>query len=75
VTRAKLSARIALVFALAVVALPVACDGCYDMREEYQRWKQGDRNAFIDPEGYRAFNADRGQAFEDKLKRQEAGKM
>jgi metallo-beta-lactamase class B len=45
------------------------------MKEKYARWKQGDRNAFIDPEGYKAYIADRKQAFEAELARQEAGKM
>ncbi|MGA9668741.1 MAG: subclass B3 metallo-beta-lactamase [Terracidiphilus sp.] len=49
--------------------------GYYDMKEKYQRWKQGDRNAFIDPEGYKAYIADRKQAFEAELARQKAGKM
>jgi metallo-beta-lactamase class B len=49
--------------------------GYYDMKEKYARWKQGDRNAFIDPEGYKAYIVDRKQAFEAELARQEAGKM
>jgi metallo-beta-lactamase class B len=47
----------------------------YDMKEKYARWKQGDRNAFIDPGGYKAYIADRKQAFEAELARQEAAKM
>lgn len=49
--------------------------GYYDMKEKYARWKQGDRNAFIDPAGYKAYIADRKQAFEAEFARQEAGKM
>jgi metallo-beta-lactamase class B len=49
--------------------------GYYDMKEKYARWKQGDRNAFIDPEGYKAYIADRKRAFEAELARQEAGTM
>jgi metallo-beta-lactamase class B len=48
--------------------------GYYDMKEKYARWKAGDRNAFIDPEGYKAYIAEREQAFEAELKRQSAGK-
>lgn len=47
--------------------------GYYDMKEKYGRWKLGDRDAFIDPAGYKAYIADRQQAFEAELKRQQAG--
>jgi metallo-beta-lactamase class B len=46
----------------------------YGMKEKYRQWKQGNRNAFIDPEGYKSYIAEREQAFEAELKRQEAGK-
>jgi metallo-beta-lactamase class B len=46
----------------------------FDLKEKYARYKAGDRNAFIDPEGYKAYIADRQQAIEDELKRQRAGK-
>jgi metallo-beta-lactamase class B len=46
--------------------------GYYGMTEKYARWKSGDSNAFIDPEGYRSYIADREQAFEAELKRQQA---
>jgi metallo-beta-lactamase class B len=46
----------------------------YGLQTKYERWKRGDRNAFIDPEGYKSFIADRERAFEAELKRQEAGK-
>ncbi len=49
--------------------------GYYDMKEKYTRWKQGDRNAFIDAAGYKAYIADRKQAFETELARQKAEKM
>jgi len=42
----------------------------FDLAEKYPRWKAGDRNAFIDPEGYKAYIADRQQAFEAELKKQ-----
>jgi len=46
--------------------------GYFDLKEKYPRYKAGDRDAFIDPEGYKAYIADRQQAFEDELKRQRA---
>jgi metallo-beta-lactamase class B len=48
--------------------------GYYDMKEKYERWKQGDHDAFIDPAGYKAYIAEREQAFQAELKRQGAGK-
>ena len=45
--------------------------GYFDLQEKYPRWKAGDRNAFIDPAGYKAYIADREQAFEAELKRQQ----
>jgi metallo-beta-lactamase class B len=47
----------------------------YGLKAKYERWKQGDRNAFIDPGGYKAYVADREQAFEAELKRQLASKQ
>jgi len=44
----------------------------FDLKEKYARWKAGDQNAFIDPDGYKAYIADRQQAFEAELKRQTA---
>jgi metallo-beta-lactamase class B len=46
----------------------------YELQAKYVRWKAGDRDAFIDPEGYKNFVADRERAFEAELKRQEAVK-
>jgi metallo-beta-lactamase class B len=46
----------------------------YGLQEKYGRWKSGDQNAFIDPEGYKNFIANREQAFEAELKRQQAAK-
>jgi metallo-beta-lactamase class B len=46
----------------------------FDLTAKYPRWKAGDRNAFIDPAGYKAYIADREQAFEAELDRQQAGK-
>ena len=45
----------------------------FGMKEKYERLKAGDRNASIDPEGYKAYVADRQKAFEIELKRQSGG--
>jgi metallo-beta-lactamase class B len=42
----------------------------FDMKEKYTKFKNGDRNAFVDPAGYKAYVADRRQAFEAELARQ-----
>ncbi len=42
----------------------------FDLIGKYARWKSGDKNAFIDPAGYKAYIADREQAFEKELQRQ-----
>jgi metallo-beta-lactamase class B len=44
--------------------------GYFGLAEKYPLWKAGDKNAFIDPEGYKAYVADRQQAFEKELHRQ-----
>jgi metallo-beta-lactamase class B len=44
--------------------------GYFGMKAKFERWKAGDRNAFIDPEGYKRYIADREQAFETELQRQ-----
>ena len=44
--------------------------GYFDLAEKYPRFKAGDRDAFIDPSGYKAYVADREQAFETELKKQ-----
>jgi len=46
----------------------------YGLQKKYDLWQRGDRNAFIDPAGYQSYIADREQAFEAELKRQETGK-
>jgi metallo-beta-lactamase class B len=46
----------------------------YDMVKKYAQMKNGDSLAFIDPDGYKAYIADRQQAFEAELARQSAGK-
>jgi metallo-beta-lactamase class B len=45
----------------------------YGLKEKYERWKGGDRNAFIDPAGYKSYITEREQAFKAELKRQSAG--
>lgn len=47
--------------------------GYFGLIEKYNRWKAGDRQAFVDPQGYKAYVAEREQAFQAELKRQEAG--
>jgi len=44
--------------------------GYFGLAEKYPRWQGGDKNAFIDPAGYKAYIADREQAFEGELKKQ-----
>jgi metallo-beta-lactamase class B len=46
----------------------------FGMTEKYTRWKNGDRDAFIDPAGYKAYISDREQAFQAELARQSATK-
>ena len=46
--------------------------GYFDLQEKYGRFKNGDKNAFVDPAGYKAYIADREQAFEASLKQQDA---
>lgn len=46
----------------------------FDLERKYQRFKNGDESAFIDPAGYKAYLADRQQAFETELKKQSAVK-
>ncbi|MDR3754323.1 MAG: subclass B3 metallo-beta-lactamase [Terracidiphilus sp.] len=47
--------------------------GYFDLTAKYARWKAGDRNAFIDPAGYKTYIADRENAFQTELHRQQAG--
>ena len=44
----------------------------FGLMEKYQRQRNGDGNAFIDPAGYKAYIADRQKAFEAEWKRQAA---
>ena len=46
----------------------------FGMKEKYQRAKEGDREAFVDPVGYEKYVQDRKQAFEAELKKQQQAK-
>ncbi len=46
----------------------------FGLTEKYAHWKNGDHDAFIDPAGYKAYIADREQAFEKELQRQSTAK-
>jgi metallo-beta-lactamase class B len=46
----------------------------FDLVEKYPRWKDGDKNAFVDPAGYKAYIDDREQVFLGELARQSAAK-
>lgn len=48
--------------------------GYFGLTDKYPRWKAGGKNVFIDPAGYKAYIADRKQAFEAELQRQSGGK-
>jgi metallo-beta-lactamase class B len=44
----------------------------FGLTEKYLRWRAGDRDAFIDPAGYKAYISDRERTFEAELARQSA---
>ena len=46
----------------------------FDLLAKYDRWKRGEKNAFIDPQGYKAYIADREQTFLVELRHQQTGK-
>jgi metallo-beta-lactamase class B len=48
--------------------------GYFGLTEKFARWKAGDTSAFIDPAGYKAYIADREQAFEAEFERQSAAR-
>jgi metallo-beta-lactamase class B len=48
--------------------------GYFDMLAKYDRFKKGDKNAFVDPAGYKAYIADREGAFEIELKKQSSSR-
>ena len=43
----------------------------FGLKEKYARFKAGDRNAFVDPEGYRAFVGEKERDFDAALKHQQ----
>jgi metallo-beta-lactamase class B len=49
--------------------------GYFGMKEKYARFTAGDHNAFIDPAGYKAYVADREQAFEAEFKKQSGSQL
>jgi metallo-beta-lactamase class B len=48
--------------------------GYFGLKEKYARFKNGDRNAFVDPAGYQQFVEERNQSFEAALKRQQSSR-
>jgi metallo-beta-lactamase class B len=46
--------------------------GYFDMEAKYDRLKEGLQTAFIDPDGYKKYVAEREQAFRAELARQRA---
>jgi len=42
----------------------------FGLEEKYARWKRGDRDAFIDPQGYHDYIAERERAFKAELAKQ-----
>lgn len=44
--------------------------GYFGLEQKYGRWKNGDKEAFLDPAGYRQYIDERKQAFEAELQRQ-----
>ena len=43
----------------------------FGLEEKYERWKRGEKKAFVDPEGYRTYVSDRERAFRRERARQE----
>jgi len=42
----------------------------FGLKEKYEKYKAGDKSAFIDPAGYKAYIAEREQAFREEWERQ-----
>lgn len=42
----------------------------FDLKAKYEKFKSGDKNAFIDPQGYHAYVSEREQAFRTEWERQ-----
>lgn len=47
----------------------------FGLTAKYARWKAGDKDAFVDPAGYKAYVADREQAFEAALQKQSSARQ
>jgi metallo-beta-lactamase class B len=47
--------------------------GYYGMEEKFARMKEAGKNPFVDSEGYKRYVADREQAFQEELKKQQDG--
>jgi metallo-beta-lactamase class B len=45
--------------------------GYFGLATKYPKWKAGDKDAFVDPAGYKAYVSERERAFEAELARQE----
>lgn len=48
--------------------------GYFGLHEKYERFRSGDKNAFIDPAGYKAYIAEREGAFQAEFKKQSVSK-
>ena len=46
--------------------------GYFDLQSKYEQFKRGVTTAFVDPEGYKKFVAEKDQAFRNELRRQHA---
>jgi len=46
--------------------------GYFGLKQKFERFQHGDREAFVDPAGYRAYITDREKAFESELHRQQS---
>lgn len=44
----------------------------FDMETKYERFKRGDKNAFVDPAGYKTYVTEREQVFQSELQKQRA---
>ena len=44
--------------------------GYFDLKTKYEKFKAGDKNAFIDPKGYQAYVSEREEAFRTEWERQ-----
>lgn len=49
-----------------------AHDAYYNLAPKYERWKKGDKQAFVDPVGYKRYVEDREQAYLKELARQKS---